>query len=193
MSIRCILSAVLLVLALPIAAQAEAMRWSNINARSSMSYDNGAGSQRVTAFTTDIAFDPRDLEGSHVSFKADLITAFMPPDFLDADMRALMSEAPNGGQIDDKSIAIATFSSTAITRQDATHFTATGTLSIDGKSSDMEAPFSVEVVQGSETPMMIMSGSFSIHSGSFTGGALPSTSVAQLPFMFEFYQSPEGE
>jgi cytochrome b561 len=162
------------------------MKWVFLPRASAMGCDSGEGRKTVSNFTADVSFDPRDLANSRVSFRALLLFAFVQQKFIDPDVSRLMNGMSNTGQVPENTTGAAQFTSSAITRTGANEFSMTGTLTLNGKTQQVTAPFTVSIT-GAD---MVLKGGFAFDPRNFSGNNLPDAGSTQVTVDFEFHEAP---
>lgn len=110
-------------------------------------------------FSADLAFDPKKPEAAHVRLAIDTGSATMGAPETDA-------EIPKPTWFDAARFPKATFVSTAVHRQDATHYAVDGTLTIKGTARPVSVPLLLAQAGGTTTA----SGQFTVHRLAFRLG-----------------------
>lgn len=115
---------------------------------------------RFKKFAAQIAFDPNKLEQSTAKIDIEMAS-------IDTGSNEANSEVATVGWFNSKTFPQANFVSSGLKKIDATHFQATGKLTIKGKTRDVVAPFTAN----QQADRIVLEGNLPIRRGDFAIGS----------------------
>ena len=174
------------------AAQAEnAQAWYLVQDFSQISYNNPAvagGVVPITAFDAQISFDPDRLSSSKIMIALDVSTLFLNAQ--DVNVQELSKLQPVTDLIAE-SPATAVFISSDISKAGGNIFNVEGQLTANKVTRPITIPMTASISKHpTGSPMLTLSGEFTVNRSQFTTQAMGATGPALIPFQIRISGVP---